>query len=306
MRIRGALLRTTMLVGIVGATYLSARDAKAAEPIFAPNLAAVDGFNGKVEALGGSLANHTLYGSRGSLSIPLAGSWGAQLDGTVGSWSSNGFGSVGGHLFWRNPSQALLGVYVSHTHWNGFGGMHVTQVAAEGEYYWQRWTVQGIAGVEFGNSGSSTTFTPSVAAGRFVTPDVTSTSIFDVKTRFFDQVNLKYYFTDNVSGYVGHRYLGGRNILALGGETALPLGGGRMASAFIEGRIGENDSHGVWGGLKLYFGQKDKSLMARHRQDDPVNWSVDSLLSIASAVSGGTTSTSSICPTGTKPLGGLC
>ena len=52
-----------------------------------------------------------------------------------------------------------------------------------------------------------------------------------------------------------------------------------MASAFVEGRIGEGDFHGVWGGLRVYFGQKDKPLIDRHRQDDPTVWGVDSLFS---------------------------
>ena len=42
-----------------------------------------------------------------------------------------------------------------------------------------------------------------------------------------------------------------------------------MAALFAEGRIGEDDYHGVWGGIRFYFGQKDKSLIRRHREDDP-------------------------------------
>jgi hypothetical protein len=283
MRIRKALLRTTMLAGIVGATYLSARDVRAGESMFAPNYAAVDGINGKVEALGGSLANRSIYGSKGALSIPLGGSWGAQIDGALGSFDGRGFGAIAGHWFWRNPGQALLGAYVGHTHWNEFGGVHVTQVAAEGEYYWQRWTLQGIVGVEFGNSATTTTTSVTPQSGiNGITPGVitTFTEGYDVGTRFFDQINLKYYFTDNWDGYIGHRYLGGKNALALGSEYALPLSRGVMGSAFVEGRVGEGEFHGIWGGLKFYFGQKDKPLIARHRQDDPPIWAVDSLFSI--------------------------
>jgi hypothetical protein len=37
--------------------------------------------------------------------------------------------------------------------------------------------------------------------------------------------------------------------------------------------IGEGDASGVWGGLKFYFGQKDKPLIRRNREDDPNdNW----------------------------------
>jgi hypothetical protein len=307
MGMRRVLLQTTMLVGVVGATYLSAREVKAAEPFYNPGIAAVDGFNGKVEGFAGTLGDHSLYGSQGALSIPLAGPWGLQIDGAAGHWYGKGFGDIGGHLFWRNPSEGLVGVYGKVMHWNGFGGLDVAHVAAEGEYYWQRWTVQGIAGVEFGNSRSITTTTPSVAVGgaNFTQTSV-STTVYDVPTRFFDQVNLKYYFTDDLSAYVGHRYLGGRNMLALGAEAALPLGG-TMASAFVEARVGEHDSNGIWGGLKFYFGQKDKPLIARHRQDDPPIWALDSLLTIASVLRDGITTSSSFCPPGTvlQP-GGLC
>jgi hypothetical protein len=306
MSVRKALLRTTMLVGVVGATYLSGRDAQA-QPIFAPNFAAVDGINGKVEALGGSAANRSLYGSRAAVSFPLAQSWGLQIDGAGGGWDGKGFGSIGGHLFWRNPAQGLAGLYVNHLHWNGFGGLNVTQVGAEGEYYWQRWTLQGVVGIEFGNSSSQTATTPPVVSGGPYPPGITTTTTADVKTRFFDQINLKYYVTDNAAGYVGHRYLGGRHAFALGGEAAMPFGGGRMASAFVEGRVGESNTQGVWGGLKMYFGQKDKPLIARHREDDPAYWSIGSLVAIAAALRGARQSTTRFCGPGDAiNASGLC
>jgi len=43
-----------------------------------------------------------------------------------------------------------------------------------------------------------------------------------------------------------------------------------MASLCVEGRAGEYT--GVWGGLKLYVGKSNKTLIRRHREDDPVPW----------------------------------
>jgi hypothetical protein len=275
MRIRKALLQTTMLVGVVGASFLSARDARAGDSVFAPNYAAVDGVNGRVEALGGSLAHMSYYGSRGSLSLPLNGPFGVQFDGKLASLGGRTLGKIGTHLFWRNPAQGLLGIYASYVHWNQFGGVHAVHVGGEGEYYWGRWTLQGVAGVEFGNSSSNILTSTSIVPPNGNTPGTISTSTlidgYDIKTRFFDQINLKYYWTDNWDTYIGHRYFGGKNALALGTEAALPigLGGGRMASAFVEGRIGSGNYQGVWGGLKFYFGQTDKTLIRRHREDDP-------------------------------------
>ena len=103
---------------------------------------------------------------------------------------------------------------------------------------------------------------------------VVLTQSYDVKTRFMDQINLQYYVTDNWHAYIGHRYLGGKNALALGSELGLPLGRGVMASAFVEGRIGSASFEGVWGGLRFYFGQKDKTLIRRCREDGVCPWDI--------------------------------
>jgi hypothetical protein len=287
-----------MLAGIVGGSSVGGASAADLVPVFkAPVLAepAVDGFNAKWEALGGSLSGHRLYGSRGAFSIPLGNVVGLQFDGGIGKLGGNRFFTVAPHLFWRNPSQGLVGLYASHTNWDRFGGVHVTQVAGEGEKYFGRWTVQGIAGVEWGNTVSNTTTGTTVVppgGGPFGVPGIIATTTFTegytVKTRFFDQVNLKYYFTDNAAGYVGHRYLGGQNAAALGGEIALPLDK-VMASAFVEARFGEHAYNGVWGGLKFYFGQKNKTLIQRHRQDDPPIW--DTLFSFNRFTNGSSSST---------------
>lgn len=91
--------------------------------------------------------------------------------------------------------------------------------------------------------------------------------------------------------------------LALGGEIAQPLGHGILASAFVEGRVGQDNFRGLWGGLKFYFGPTDKPLMARHRQEDPNNWNVDNLFGLTNnQYSSGSTAQS--CTIG--PVGGGC
>ena len=42
--------------------------------------------------------------------------------------------------------------------------------------------------------------------------------------------------------------------------------------------MGSGEFQGIWGGLRVYYGQHDKTLMQRHRQDDPTAW--DTLFSI--------------------------
>jgi hypothetical protein len=298
MSVRKAFLHTTMLAGLVGASHLAARDAQANDALFAPNYAAVDGINAKVQGLGGSLANQGLYGVMGALAVPISGSWGVQIDGTIGSWNSNFIGSVGGHLFWRNPNVGLVGLYVNHAHYDQYGGVNLTQVAGEVEYYWNRWTVQGVAGVEFGNRavGPGTTVTLTAPAGGVAGVAGTFAPVIDIKTRFFDKINVAYYPTDNWKTFIGHRYVGGLHALALGTEYALPIAQRRKITLFAEGRIGEKEFHGAWGGVKAYFGQNDKPLIARHRQDDPIEWEPDSIFGIMNNTNSNTQTSSQTIP----------
>lgn len=247
---------------------------KLAYKAVAPNLPApaVDGTNGKIGVFGGSFGRKSGYGVEGTLQVPTAHAWGMQFNPRLGSVGGRTFGELGFHMFTRNPSVGLAGLYVNHVHLDQFGGAHATTVAFEGEYYFGRWTFQGIFGVEFGNSASSTSTAVSVA-GNVIT---TTTFIqgFDVKTRFTDQFNLKYYITDNWSGYIGHRYQGGKHAFALGTEAVIPLAPNLATTVFAEGRVAGGDSSGVWGGLRYYFGHKGKSLFKRHREnDDPPDWS---------------------------------
>lgn len=222
---------------------------------------AVDGVNGKIGALGGvfgNFGNKTLGEAEGALAVPLGCEFGAQVDLNGGSFDGRFLGTAAGHLFWRDPSRGLLGAYGDYTKWNELSGVRVGHVGPEAEGYFGRWTVQGVAGAEFGNSTSGT-------VGSVI-------DTFDIRTRFFDEVNLAYYATDDLELYVGHRYLGGRNAAAFGGEWGVPLGRGVMGALFAEATAGEKSDHGVWAGVRLYIGQKDKTLIRRHREDDPTNW----------------------------------
>jgi hypothetical protein len=226
-------------------------------------LPAVDGFNAKIDGYGGG-ANHisSLYGASGSLAFPLAQQWGAQIDGGVGSFNSSGTSFGAGHVFWRDPSIGLLGAYGSYSQWNGTStaliprtALSIGRYAAEGELYWGRWTLGGIGGYE------SVRFNiPAVVAGL---------PTFSIPNRFFDAVHASYYVTDDFKLSIGHIYTIGRNALTLGSEYGFALGGGRMASLFADGTIGETGLYSARGGLRIYFGQHDKTLIDRNRQDDP-------------------------------------
>jgi hypothetical protein len=70
-----------------------------------------------------------------------------------------------------------------------------------------------------------------------------------------------------------------------------------LGSLFVEGLIGEHDNNAIFAGLRAYFGSKDKPLIRRHREDDPVSdWLPQSLLSITNKYSSG--SRTWTCPPG--------
>jgi hypothetical protein len=244
--------------------YAKSQRSRTAEPArwLTRPMPAVDGINGKIDGYGGG-ASHTrgFYGTNGSLSIPLAPQYGLQIDGGVGSFNNSGTSRGAGHLFWRDPSVGLLGVYGSYSHWNGIGSAIIPRTsvnigcfAAEGEYYWGRWTFGGLAGYE------------TVRVNFPVAPGLPT---FSVPNRFFDAISASYYVTDDLKLSIGHLYTAGRNALALGGEYGVAVGGGRMASLFAQGTLGENGIYAAQAGIRVYFGQREKTLINRNRQDDP-------------------------------------
>lgn len=265
--LRMRLFSTTALCPIVGLLLYSGV-AQAADPYTKPPVAdagapAVDGINGKVGGFAGSISKRSIYGAEGVLSVPLGGRYGLQVDGAGGSLGGRGFVSTAGHMFWRDPSVGLLGGYASYTHWNAFSGVNLGKYGVEGAWYAGRWTLEGVAGVESGTRKTD------ISGG--------NTTTIDLDTRGFDHITVSYYINDNFRLSAGHLYTGGRNALSLGAEAAFALGGGRMVSLFGEGRIGESGNHGILGGLKVYFGQRDKTLIRRHREDDPVTTLFDNI-----------------------------
>ena len=154
-----------------------------------------------------------------------------------------------------------------------------------------RWTLEGVIGVESGSRKTD-------ISGGF-------TTTIDLDTRGFDHITAAYYLNDNWKLSIGHIYTGGRNALSLGTEYGFGLGGGTMAALFAEGRVGETGNNGILGGLKVYFGQRDKSLIRRNREDDPVTSTTDNLQGVGNGTKGAPTPTTT-CPAGYYLSGGVC
>jgi hypothetical protein len=248
-----------MLSSVVGASFITLLTAQAADspvvkaPVAGP-LPAVDGVNYRASLFGGSLWKRSLVGVDGTVAIPLAPSYGFQADAVGSSWQGRFYGELHGHWFWRDPNVGMLGLYAAYTHLAKFGGAHASYLGVEFARYLDRWEVKGAAGLETGNNASG-----------FTSP--TTITSYDVESRFFDRLDLSYYLQDNVKVGIGHRYLSGKHALALRGEWAAPLGGGRMGSVFVEGRVGEDQFKSIWAGLRIYLGKSDKTLIRRHRED---------------------------------------
>jgi hypothetical protein len=217
-------------------------------------LPAIDGINYRASVFGGELWKRGQGGVDASVAIPLAHSYGFQLDGLASSWQDRFYGEAHAHWFWRDPAIGMLGLYAAYTHLAKFGGVDAGYLGVEFARYYGPWELKGLFGVESGNSGSTLT-------GPFT---ITS---FDIDTRWFDRIDLSYYLNENFKVGIGHRYLSGKNALALRAEIAAPLGAGRMASLFVEGRAGEDQFKSIWAGLRIYLGRSDKSLIRRHRED---------------------------------------
>lgn len=247
---RKILLTTTSILS----TFFVASAAIAADiyvegtPVEPTILPAVSGINGKIAIQGGSFDEEGVGLVTGSLSLPLGNPFGVQIDAMVGTRDGDFIGGGGGHLFWRNPAHGLLGVYGAYTHREDIDGS-VARLGVEGEYYWENWTAKALVGVEFVDSDN-----PLLAAE---------------DESFFALSDISYYANENLQLSVGHRYISERNALALGVEYQLDQSVfASGVSLFAEARIGENAYQAAWGGVRFYFGEA-KSLMRRHREDDP-------------------------------------
>lgn len=260
-------------------------------PVFT-QLPAVDGINGKISGFGGWLGSpqrefltsgafttelpnrrgHGLFGGMGSVSVPLGQRFGLQIDGLAASSRSKFVGGGAAHLFWRDPSVGLFGLYGSASRNSQFGGIVSYKGGVEGSLYLGRFSLDGIVGFEQTRvPGATVRFGPAGAGGF-------NAFVFSQKNnRFFDKIDLAYYPTDNWRVSVGHRYTGGIHMAALATEYLIPISGGTAMSAFVEGRIGNRGNNAVFGGISFYFGQKEKSLIRRHREDDPANRLLDDM-----------------------------
>jgi hypothetical protein len=246
---------------------------------------AVDGVNGKLDVFGGAgqsnalsvssigglspfVANPTanwngIGGAIGTVTVPIGHQFGAQIDLGSGAFGNRANGSAAGHLFWRDPDKGLIGVYASGIYSTRAGGSTMWNTAGEFEKFIGNWTGKALVGVQ--GFGFNTAYTPFFGESYNLSqPD-----------RFFDKVSISYYPIDDLALTIGHIY--SKNTNGINGEIEYIMPqfrGGEVAPAvYVTATYGWNNSSNIMAGLKVYFGNHDKSLIRRHREDDPQNMS---------------------------------
>lgn len=241
------LLTGTIAAGMYGSVSL------AADVETETSLPAVSGPNGKVEIGAGwadldDLSSDEVFRGGAAISFPVGDMFGIQAD----LYAVDAFGetAVGGaiHAFTRDPNSYLLGVYGGYA---DAGSANVFYVGPEAELYLDNISIEGIAGfMDVSGSGSSS------------------------GSEFYALADVALYATDNLRLSVGAASVAGFETGRAGlewfmGETGLPV------SLKLDGRVGEDGFTSVMAGVSLYFGGEDKSLIRRHREDDPPIYFLD-------------------------------
>lgn len=221
-----------------------------AADVTAPSCA-VSALNGKIEAGGGFADAKDVNGdfaweAGASLSFPLGCMFGFQADfGVSDRFDDTQFGGIG-HLFARDPESYLIGIA---------GGVvdgddaTLYAIGPEAELYLGNFSLE--------------------AWGGYVNIDANDGEGGDSG---FIIADMAYYVTDDFRISLGGKIIDDYEGLRAGFEYQL---GGMPMSLTSNVEYGDDDQLTVLGGLKFYFGGEDKSLIRRHREDDPRNRTFD-------------------------------
>ena len=232
------LLSGTIAAGMYGSVSL------AADVETTTSLPAVSGPNGKIEIGGGwadvdNFNSDEVFRGGAALSFPVGDMFGIQADLTA--LDVFGETAIGGaaHAFTRDPNSYLFGVYGGYV---DAGPANIWYVGPEAELYLDNISIEAVGGYMDISNG--------------------------VGSEFYAVGDVALYATDNLRLQVGASTVAGFESARAGlewfmGDTGIP------ASLTVDGRIGEDGFSSVMAGISLYFGGEDKSLIRRHREDDP-------------------------------------
>lgn len=282
MKIQSSRDGLGLMMVLLGSTAIGlvASNARAEE-----QLPAVSAPNYKISAGGGTLSQEPLYYVEGSVALPVLDQYGLQVDTLVGALDGDGFVGGAGHVFWRDPSIALVGLYGSGLVSTAGSNYTVGNIGAEGALYLGQFAVEGVVGGQFGE---------------------------EIDTDVFGSAQLAVYPIDDLRLYAGYRYWFSESSGAAGFEWQLPgQNDNSMNFAFYaDARFRDDDEVMAFGGVRIYFGEQ-KSLIRRHREDDPGPLLPDDLFIIeqllaAPAASAPPPTDGLICPPGSVFFDGDC
>jgi hypothetical protein len=235
----GGVITGTFAFGLMFSTSLSF-----AADIDPGCVRAVSEVNGKLDAAAGYLEDNEEEGARfhgiASLSMPIGCLLGAQIDVGGGDLDGDGFFGAQGHLFIRDPSSYLLGVTGQYV---DLDGDDIFRVGPEFELYLDNVTFSGVAAFE-----------------------ATDGDLDD--DDFVAGLHASFYATENFALTAGYRHFLDTDVGAIGFEFQpewLPV------SFYADGMLGTDDYLSIIGGVRFYFGGEEKSLIRRHREDDPTD-----------------------------------
>jgi hypothetical protein len=232
---------------------------------------AVSAANGKIEFDAGALSVPSSFVGRiaGTLTVPIGDQFGIQAD-VSGGTAGGATASAAFHLFTRDPQSYLFGGTLGLIR---TPGASVVAAGPEAELYFGQWTVEAWGGVALTRPSSG--------------PD---------RTGAFGMADLAYYPQPNLRFSAGLSLLDGFAALHVGGEylfdeTVIPL------SLTGDARVGQDGWILATIGLRGYFGALHKTLIDRHREDDPWDRGTSLLTAIGRSTASGS-------PTGdTQPPG---
>ncbi|HEX4296661.1 MAG TPA: hypothetical protein VHZ56_01440 [Devosia sp.] len=201
--------------------------------------------NGKFEFDAGALtlpSSTFMARAAGTLTLPLGDTFGLQAD--FAAATAPGFNtSAALHVFTRDPQSYLIGGTLGIVR---TPGAEVVAAGPEAELYAGRWTIEAWGGL---------------AVAHHFAPATDHVGAFAMAT-------LAYYLDDNLRLTAGVSSLDGFNAVHFGAEYLLD--GFSLPVAVVgDARIGQDGSLQATIGLRGYIGAPGKSLIRRHREDDP-------------------------------------
>jgi hypothetical protein len=223
------------------------------------DLPAVSGVNGKIELSGGVAGidrfdntalvdrfdNTAVFQGGASISVPLGDRFGLQFDAAdVNKFSDN---MIGGnlHLFTRNPDSYLFGAVGGFAHANN---ANISYIGPEAELYLNNISIEALGG--------------------YMHLDVAGVQ----SDKLFAIGDIALYATDDLRFAVGASTIADFKSAHVGAEWQLQ---DMPISLTANARIGDDNFKEATVGLKFYFGGDNKSLIRRHREDDPRNRTLD-------------------------------